>query len=57
MDMADLDRGKANLGVAVTPAAWVNGYTYACRQMLMYALEFNGFPFAPGYHWGLAAGR
>jgi hypothetical protein len=41
--------------IMATPAKWVNGYTYPCRQMSMYALEFDGFPFLPEYKWGSRA--
>ena len=36
-------------------AQWKNGFTYPCSQMSMYALEFDGFPFAEGYLWGSQA--
>jgi hypothetical protein len=38
-------------------AQWQNGYTYTCRQMLLYATEFEGFPFVEGYSWGSKANK
>lgn len=36
----------------VQPASWTNGATWPCRMELMYSLEFEGFPYRPGYSWG-----
>jgi hypothetical protein len=39
----------------VKPVAWVNGVTAPCSFYVNYALEFDGFPFEPGYEWGSRA--
>ena len=38
------------------PANWINGFTYICRPMSMYALEFENFPYEATYHWGSRSG-
>lgn len=42
---------------SVRPAAYVNGSRGPCGDNTIYALEFDGAPFAPGYAWGSQASR
>ena len=44
--------GKVPQADQVEPAAWVNGTTDACEGSQIYALEFKGAPYEPGYHYG-----
>lgn len=43
------------ISTAARAASWQNGATWPCRMELMYALEFDGFPYASDYAWGGAA--
>lgn len=43
------------LAARVKPAAYTNGWTSTCFANTVYALEFEGFPFKPGYSWGSRA--
>jgi hypothetical protein len=56
----DLAIAKAWLGSQpaaeiLRPAQWVNGLQGACAGHAIYALEFKGAPFAPGYSLGSMA--
>lgn len=55
MEMTMLNEALAQSAMKVTPVQWRNGFTYPCRQTLMYALEFEGFPFNESYKWGSQA--
>lgn len=46
-----------NLARQLRPASWLNGDTWPCRADHVYALEFPGLPYQPGYAWGTAAGQ
>ncbi|OYU51803.1 MAG: hypothetical protein CFE27_09990 [Alphaproteobacteria bacterium PA1] len=52
MDMTMINEALSQSGIGATPVQWQNGFTYPCRQTLMYALEFEGFPFLENYKWG-----
>lgn len=61
-DMA-MDQVKARLAItpglaaALRPATWTNGATWPCHTLfLIYAMEFEGHPFEPGYRAGGASG-
>ena len=43
------------LAERVRPAAWVNGSLGHCKGAYVYALEFPGYPYEPGYAWGSRA--
>ncbi|MFP1133372.1 hypothetical protein, partial [Asticcacaulis sp. W401b] len=55
MDTTSIGQALSGKPIKLVQAHWVNGYTYPCRQLSMYALEFDGFPFANGYQWGSRA--
>ena len=51
----DLAPARAWLGDAARPvsaAAYANGSLGPCGDNSIYALEFKGAPFEPGYAWG-----
>lgn len=43
---------RPDLASAVRAAEWSNGDVFPCFGQWIYALEFQGAPFAPGYAWG-----
>lgn len=48
-------KARPDLAEALRPAAWTNGSTGLCGDNGIYALEFEGAPFAEGYIYGGAA--
>jgi hypothetical protein len=49
--------GQSPAAARLAPAVYTNGARGLCGGEYIYALEFKGAPYEPGYSWGGAAGQ